>query len=69
MYETSKVTFCSGRLRPASQSATRTVPEHIPRPDYAAHPEGYPLSEMKLKGNTFIRYSYWLDLLKFIVSF
>jgi len=45
----------TGRLRPASQSATRTVPEHIPRPDYAPHPEGYPLSEMKLKGNTFIR--------------
>ena len=45
----------TGRLRPASQSETRVVPDHIPRPDYAAHPEGYPLSEMKLKGNTYIR--------------
>ena len=45
----------TGRLRPASQSDTRVVPDHIPRPDYAGHPEGYPLSEMKLKGNTYIR--------------
>lgn len=26
---------------PVCQSAYRTVPEHIPRPDYADHPEGY----------------------------
>jgi len=45
----------TGRLRPAAQSNTRIVPDHIPRPDYANHPEGYPLSEMKLKGNTYIR--------------
>lgn len=45
----------TGRLRPAAQSSTRTVPDHIGRPDYAPHPEGYPLSEMKLKGNTYIR--------------
>jgi methionyl aminopeptidase len=31
------------------------VPDHIPRPDYADHAEGYPVSEMKLKGNTYIR--------------
>ena len=29
----------TGKLRPASQSATRVVPDHIPRPDYANHPE------------------------------
>jgi hypothetical protein len=32
-------------LRPAPQSARRSVPEHIPRPDYALHPEGVSLSE------------------------
>ena len=37
------------------QSSKRVVPDHIPRPDYADHPEGYPMSEMKLKGNTYIR--------------
>lgn len=45
----------SGKLRPAEQSATRVVPDHIPRPDYADHPEGFPISEQKLKGNTYIR--------------
>lgn len=45
----------TGRLRPAQQSATRIVPDHIPRPDYADHKEGFPLSEQKLKGNTYIR--------------
>ena len=61
----------TGRLRPAAQvgipvskgqghgsclqSSKRVVPDHIPRPDYADHPEGYPMSEMKLKGNTYIR--------------
>jgi len=45
----------TGKLRPAEQSDTRTVPDTIPRPDYANHPEGYPMSEMKLKGNTYIR--------------
>ncbi len=43
------------RLRPAEQSATRVVPASIPRPDYADHPEGFPLSEQKLKGNTYVR--------------
>ena len=37
------------------QSDRRVVPEHIPRPDYADHPQGFPLSEQKLKGNTYIR--------------
>ena len=45
----------TGKLRPAEQSATRIVPDHIPRPDYAAHPEGFPLSEQRLKGNTYIK--------------
>jgi len=45
----------TGKLRPAEQSPKRQVPDHIPRPDYAAHPEGYPMSEMKLKGNTYVR--------------
>ena len=64
----------TGRLRPAAQvgipvskgqghgsclqSSKRVVPDHIPRPDYADHPEGYPMSEMKLKGNTYIRSGY-----------
>jgi len=39
----------TGRLRPAAQSDKREVPANIRRPDYADHPEGYPLSEMKLK--------------------
>ena len=37
------------------QSEHRLVPEHIPRPDYADHPQGFPLSEQKLKGNTYMR--------------
>jgi methionyl aminopeptidase len=31
------------------------VPDHIPRPDYADHAEGYPVSEQRLKGNTYVR--------------
>lgn len=45
----------TGKLRPAEQSSKRLVPDHIPRPDYAEHPQGYPLSEQRLKGNTYIR--------------
>ena len=30
----------------------RTVPDHIPRPDYANHPEGYPASERAVRGST-----------------
>lgn len=42
----------SGQLRPYPQSAKRTVPASIGRPDYADHPQGYPLSEKALKGTT-----------------
>ena len=28
----------------------RTVPDHIGRPDYAAHPEGFPASEEQYVG-------------------
>ena len=45
----------TGKLRPAEQSSKRSVPDHIPRPDYADHPEGYPISEQKLKGNTYVK--------------
>ena len=45
----------TGKLRPAELSQKRVVPDTIPRPDYADHVEGYPVSEMKLKGNTYIR--------------
>jgi len=45
----------TGKLRPAEQSSKRVVPDHIPRPDYAEHPEGYPISEQKLKGNTYVK--------------
>lgn len=45
----------TGKLRPAELSLKRVVPDHIPRPDYADHPEGWPLSEQRLKGNTYIK--------------
>ncbi|XP_071440374.1 methionine aminopeptidase 1 [Hetaerina americana] len=45
----------TGKLRPHAQSKRRTVPSHIPRPDYATHPEGIPLSEQKMKGSAQIR--------------
>ena len=45
----------TGKLRPAELSNQRQVPDTIRRPDYADHPKGHPLSEMKLKGNTYIR--------------
>lgn len=41
----------TGRLRPFPQSDKRIVPDHIPRPDYADHPKGYPLSEQAVKGS------------------
>ena len=44
-----------GKLRPAEQSERRIVPDHIPRPDYSDHPEGFPISEQRLKGNTYVR--------------
>ena len=45
----------TGKLRPAEHSSKRFVPDHIPRPDYADHPEGYPLSEQRLRGNTYVK--------------
>ena len=45
----------TGKLRPGELSERRTVPDTIPRPDYASHSEGLPLSEQRLKGNTYIR--------------
>ncbi|KAL3071917.1 hypothetical protein niasHT_039742 [Heterodera trifolii] len=45
----------SGKLRPAPQSARRAVPEHIPRPDYALHPEGVSLEERNARNSGQIR--------------
>ncbi|CAB4055011.1 map [Lepeophtheirus salmonis] len=45
----------TGNLRPFPQTPKRLVPEKIPRPDYAVHPDGIPLSETKMKGNTYVR--------------
>ncbi|CAB3361422.1 Hypothetical predicted protein [Cloeon dipterum] len=41
----------SGKLRPYQLSGTRTVPAHIPRPDYADHFKGIPVSEQKEKNS------------------
>lgn len=45
----------TGRLRPYPQGQKRTVPPHIPRPDYADHPEGVPLSEQAVRSSAQIR--------------
>lgn len=46
----------TGPLRPHYPlSQSRHVPPHIIRPDYADHPNGYPASEMAVKGNTQIQ--------------
>ncbi|CAH1795381.1 unnamed protein product [Owenia fusiformis] len=45
----------TGSLRPYAVSPKRPVPDHIRRPDYANHPEGFPLTEQKQKGSTYIR--------------
>eukprot|EP00736_Rhodelphis_marinus_P005396 Rmarinus@m.9591 len=42
----------TGSLRPAKVSKTRTVPDHIPRPDYAE--DGVPHSEQTSKANKLI---------------
>lgn len=42
-------------MRPYKISPTRTVPDHIPRPDYADHPEGIPLSEQLVKLSSVIK--------------
>jgi methionyl aminopeptidase len=31
------------------------VPAHIPRPDYADHPEGHPLGELAERGSTTVK--------------
>lgn len=45
----------TGSLRPHKTSPTRTVPDHIPRPDYADHPEGIPLTEQLVKLSSVIK--------------
>lgn len=37
------------------KSPRRVVPPHIPRPDYADHPEGHPLGEIAEGGSTAIK--------------
>jgi len=44
-----------GLLRPHKTSPARTVPDHIPRPDYADHPEGIPLTEQLVKLSSVIK--------------
>lgn len=39
----------TGKLRPYPQSPVRVVPKLIPRPDYATHPTGVPISEQQVK--------------------
>lgn len=39
----------TGKLRPYPPTAERMVPKHIPRPDYATHPTGLPISEQQVK--------------------
>lgn len=45
----------TGSLRPGKVTPMRIVPDHIPRTDYAVHPNGEPLSEKQLRGNTSIK--------------
>jgi len=45
----------TGTLRPYPLSAKRTVPARIPRPDYADHPKGHPLSELAERGSTNVK--------------
>ncbi|KAL3225411.1 hypothetical protein MRX96_025839 [Rhipicephalus microplus] len=45
----------TGKLRPYPLSPKREVPEHIMRPDYADHPDGFPLSEQAVKHSSFIK--------------
>ncbi|CAG0913645.1 unnamed protein product [Notodromas monacha] len=44
----------SGKLRPAKLSMRRDVPDNIPRPDYALHPEGISFSEQHSKGKQIV---------------
>jgi len=45
----------TGELRPAPVTPMRIVPDHIPRPDYANHPDGFPASERSMRGSTNIQ--------------
>lgn len=45
----------SGKIRPFPQTPKRTVPLDIGRPDYADHPQGFPLSEQAVKGSGHIK--------------
>lgn len=45
----------SGSVRPHRLSARRAVPDHIPRPDYALHPEGVSFSEQQAKNNRVVK--------------
>lgn len=38
-----------GPLRPYPIAPPRTVPDSVPRPDYAVRPDGYPAKEMESK--------------------
>jgi methionyl aminopeptidase len=45
----------TGPLRPFPVTPKRLVPAHIPRPDYADHPDGHPLGEMAERGSTNVK--------------
>ncbi|EEB13749.1 predicted protein [Pediculus humanus corporis] len=45
----------TGKLRPYPQTSCRIVPPTIPRPDYADHPTGSPISELASKGSAQIK--------------
>ncbi|OWF55934.1 methionine aminopeptidase 1-like [Mizuhopecten yessoensis] len=45
----------TGGVRVAKVTPKRIVPDHIPRPDYADHPEGVPVSERQMRGTTNIK--------------
>ncbi|XP_072164917.1 methionine aminopeptidase 1-like [Diadema setosum] len=47
--------FFTGKLRPYPRGPLRDVPVNMERPDYADHPDGVPLSEMAVRGNSYIK--------------
>jgi len=42
----------TGKLRPFPVTAMRAVPQHIQRPDYSDHPDGYSSCERAIRGST-----------------
>eukprot|EP01130_Rhizamoeba_saxonica_P000103 TRINITY_DN10121_c0_g1_i1.p1 TRINITY_DN10121_c0_g1~~TRINITY_DN10121_c0_g1_i1.p1 ORF type:complete len:383 (+),score=52.97 TRINITY_DN10121_c0_g1_i1:168-1151(+) len=44
----------TGSVRPGTISERRHVPDHISKPDYADHPEGFPQLEFETKGNLIV---------------